>query len=117
MTTIDDIGAEIARQVALYTNEVEEKVQKAADDVTKQAVREIKANSPVDSGEYQRGWARKKDGTGFVIYNRTRYQLTHLLEHGHAKPGGRVAGKVHIRPAEERAVREFERLVEQAVKG
>lgn len=65
----------------------------------------LKANSPKRTGDYAKGWSYKVDEdvpgscTGHV-YNRTDYQLTHLLEKGHAKRnGGRVAGIPHIEPA------------------
>jgi hypothetical protein len=51
-----------------------------------------------------------------LVHNKTDYQLTHLLEHGHAKRnGGRVAPKIHIRPNEEKAVKEFEKRIKGAI--
>jgi len=65
----------------------------------------LRTNSPKRTGDYAKGWSYKVDEdvpgsyTGHV-YNKTKYQLTHLLEKGHAKRnGGRVDGIPHIEPA------------------
>ena len=43
------------------------------------------------------------------IYNKTDYQLTHLLEKSHlTRNGGKTTPQVHIAPVEEQCIREFE---------
>ena len=49
----------------------------------------------------------------FVVHNKKKPGLTHLLERGHqSNRGGRVKGIVHIKPVEEWCNEEFERRAE-----
>lgn len=119
MASIGNLSAEIANHLRQYTTEVQEGLEEAKKTVTKDAVKRLKTTSPKGkSGMYAKGWRTKKVKGAIVIHNATRYQLTHLLEHGHAKQnGGRVAGRAHIRPAEQQAIADFEREVERVIRG
>lgn len=92
----------------------------AIDEVRKEAVRKLKAESPKrpGGGKYAKGWTSKKEQgrlrVGAVVYGKSgTYQLAHLLEHGHLKRNGeRTKSITHIEPVEDWAVKEvFERMV------
>ncbi|GGJ61997.1 HK97 gp10 family phage protein [Virgibacillus salexigens] len=117
-----DITKEITNAVREYTNEVKEGIQEAQKDVSKETAMDLKRTSPKGDykggGAYAKGWRAKKTKRGYVVHNATKYQLTHLLEKGHAKRGGgRVPAYPHIGPAEDRAIDEYEKRVEKVIRG
>lgn len=95
-----------------YSEEVENVTVDAMEQTAKEAAAKLRSTSPRQSGgkhpgRYARGWAVKRlSKLTAVVYNRTDYQLTHLLENGHAivnqfgvQPGRTRAIK-HIKPVE-----------------
>ncbi len=86
-------------------------------------LKRLKTESPKLTGDYGKGWTSKKSYSGKyskvnTIHNKTDYQLTHLLEFGHAKRnGGRVAPRPHIKPVEMQVVENLTRKVEDAAHG
>ncbi len=92
-------------------------VKKAGDTVKK----ETQASAPVRSGKYKKSWAVKRqretsNTLEVVVHSRNRYQLTHLLEKGHAKRGGgRVKAIPHIAPAEQKGIRELEEGIKRGL--
>ena len=119
MTSVNDIRAEVNRLLADYADGVGEKVEKLSEEVAKEAAKKLKATThPEMTGDYRKGWRAKKVGTAWIVHNKTNYQLTHLLEKGHAKvKGGRVAPIVHIEPVEEKGVNDFIDGIEEAIRG
>lgn len=114
-----DIGSQIAQALREYTNDVVEEIDRQAIKIANKAVKELKQTSPrrTHGGRhYADGWGRTKTEDGQVIYNKTKPGLTHLLEHGHAlRSGGRTRAFPHILPAEEKAVKDYEKAVEKAI--
>lgn len=121
MTQVDDLAAQIVAELSQYTDEVAIEVKQACKDVSKGMTENIRRDSPKKTGDYAKGWKAKiefedKNNIRITTYNATDYQLTHLLEFGHAKVnGGRVEGKPHIAPNEEKAKAELVKRIENAV--
>lgn len=119
---IDQLADTVMRELENYaettTDGVKAAVKKAANTVKK----EISATAPVRTGKYAKSWATKTTGENshaieITVHSRNRYQLAHLLEHGHAKRnGGRVAARPHIAAAEQRGIEELEREIERSLR-
>lgn len=110
---IDELSKVVQEELDTYAEEVGEAVDNAVLRVAKRCLATIRQNSPVQSGEYRKGWAMKRERARArlvaTIYNRKRWFLIHLLEDGHQKArGGRVPGKPHVEPAFKQADRELE---------
>lgn len=114
---IGNVVNEIVNELRRYTTIVAEEVEEAKDIVSKDLVKNLKETSPKQTGAYARSWTRTKQGNKYIIHVKSpHYRLTHLLEKGHAKVGGgRVAAKVHIRPAEVQAINDYLERIERAI--
>lgn len=117
-----DLTNEITRVLQDFTDEVEDDLEDAKSDIAKQAVSKLRVAGSFKGSKYRKGWTKKKQGTAYVVYNRTDGQLTHLLEFGHAlRRGGRSIGSTrafeHIAPVEKFVIDEFEADVKKRIGG
>ena len=112
---VDDLAGEIALAVRTYTEEVGAAIEEAVKETAQALAADLRETSPKKTGEYAKGWTYRKEAPGsYRVYNEKKPQLTHLLEHGHAKRGGgRVEGRPHIKPAEEHHALQLERKIVQ----
>jgi hypothetical protein len=120
-----ELAQEVERAMRQYSDRIIQLTKQVVEETAEEAASDLRKTSPRRSGMYARSWtatesyenARTKRST---VHNRGHYQLTHLLEYGHAlKRGGQVIGNVraipHIKPEEEKIKTEFERRLKEAV--
>ena len=119
---IDNLADVIMEELQSCSKDIAETVKEEVKEAAKNCVTTIKKKSPEDTGKYKKGWTSKvefenKNGIRIKVYNRTKPQLTHLLENGYAKRnGGRVVGKAHIAPAEKEIEKELMGKVKVAIR-
>lgn len=105
---INQLNDAIMEELNRYAHVAKEEVEELAERTANEGAATLKSTSPKRKGKYAKSWRVKKVGTSFVIHNSRHYQLTHLLEKGHAKVnGGRVAARPHIQPVEQEAIEQF----------
>lgn len=119
--SISQLSAAVMEQLNEYaelaTEDMKDAVKKAGTAVRK----DIEASAPRNTGDYAKSWAVKttkesSNALQVTVHSRNRYQLAHLLEHGHAKRGGgRVAARPHIAAAEEAGIEQLEREIERSL--
>lgn len=104
----NDWTTELNKVLEEYVDRVGEKSDTIMEEAAEDSVNKLKSVSfgKYSKGKYSKSWSVKKmkysGNTKFVVHNKKYYQLTHLLENGHAKVnGGRVEAIEHIKPVEE----------------
>ena len=121
--TIDNLAKTIMEGLQEYADVASADVKTAVRKAGKNVKAEISANAPKRTGAYAKSWTVKTEketanSLEVVVHSKNRYQIAHLLEHGHAKRGGgRVAGIPHIAPAEEKAVKQLEENIMKKLGG
>lgn len=78
----------IIKSIAEYGDKVLDITESEVKSIGRQTVSALKGSAPA-GGPYARGWTHKVKKGGVyklsdTVYNRTNYQLTHLLEKPHA---------------------------------
>lgn len=121
--SIDQMASAIMEGLQEYADLAADELKESVKKAGKTVKYEIKQTAPKDTGKYAKSWTVKtvketSNTLDVVVHSKNRYQIAHLLEHGHAKRGGgRVAARPHIAPAEEKAIETLEREVEKALGG
>lgn len=120
---VDQMEDALAQTIAEYADLSNEVMKECVTEVSQSVKKDIQANAPVKSGKYKKSWAAKKvkenaNSLIMTVHSRDRYQIAHLLEHGHAKRGGgRVQAMPHIAPAEQRGEQELTAKIERGLSG
>ena len=122
-TSIDDMDSAIMAELGKYAGIATDDLKDAVKETAKSVRKDIQDNAPVDTGKYKKSWSVKNvhedsESIDLVVHSRNRYQIAHLLEHGHAKRGGgRVAARPHIASAEQRGSEKLVEAIESKLKG
>lgn len=91
---VDELSDAIMNALMNYADDIEEKTKAAIDKKTNEVIRSLRKNPsvPISTGAYKKGFQKKTvaEGRGYKrnrISNK-KYQITHLLEHGHLTRNG-----------------------------
>ena len=119
---IDQMADEIMKGLTEYADLATDEMKSAVNKAGKTVRDEIKANAPKKTGQYAASWTAKTTletdhSLHLTVHSPKKYQLAHLLEHGHAKRGGgRTKAQPHIAPAEAVGIEQLEAEIERALK-
>lgn len=119
-----NLTEQLELRLSEFSAKVKEQVVSEIRKVSKEAANTLRDTSPRNMGNYAQGWRVNQIGTldrkmtRAVVYNGPDYQLTHLLEKGHAtRNGGRTRAQPHIKTVEDKIKKELPARIEQKIKG
>jgi len=126
---VDELSNVILDYLENFKDVTEEACKNGVLETADDAVRELRNAHPAGSGqyhswnEYNKGWKKrvssqktKLKGIQATVWNEKHYQLTHLLEKGHAlRDGGRSAAFPHIAPVEQKCEDELIRNIKKNI--
>lgn len=123
----DQLAEALQHQLSEYSTALTEELNAAYKSLAEAGVDELKRVHPYHdrTGQYSKNFAVKQrrnaqsvvGAQSYTICNKKRYQITHLLEHGHLmRNGKRVQAFPHWQEAEKKIEREAVRKIEEAVR-
>lgn len=119
--TIDNFDKAVEKILQDYGDDVAGNLGEITEAIGKEGVKMMKSATSVfgGTGAYKKSWKatvnRGRLESEVIIHSKL-YQLPHLLEYGHAKRnGGRVEGRAHIKPVEEKLVEQFDQKVRAVI--
>lgn len=126
---VDELSNVILDYLENFKDVTEEACKNGVLETADDAVKELRNAHPAGSGEYHswneynKGWKKrtssqktKMKGIQAVVWNEKHYQLTHLLEKGHAlRDGGRSSAFPHIAPVEQKCEEELIRNIKKNI--
>ena len=120
----EDLGKAIQAELKLYSEGIVERVNTAGRTSANKLKKLTKATAPVASGSFKKNIAVKEVDAGhgmkkFIWHVKAPdHRLTHLLVHGHAtRNGGRTKADPFLERALATVKPEYEKAMEEAVKG
>ena len=119
--SIDKMALEIMEILSYYADTTSDGVKKAVRKTATQVKKDVMSGAPSKSGDYKKSWSTKKvnetsNAILITVYSKNRYQLAHLVEHGHAKRGGgRTKAIPHIAPAERAGIMQLEEEIKRSL--
>lgn len=119
--SIDEMAEAVNEGLQEYSKLASSEVKRAVRKSAKTVKEKIETGAPSRTGRYKSSWVATKQEESsqslqMVVHSKDRYQLSHLLENGHAKRGGgRVAAISHIAPAEQEGVELLQSLIKKAL--
>lgn len=125
---LERLTAEIASELALYSNEIREELGSITQQYAKELVKKTKATAPVgkrDTNKYRDSIKSKKlseslNGVTYAWYvdsKNSNYRLTHLLVDGHAlQGGGRTRGNDFLEKAVAEIEKDYVKAIEEVIK-
>lgn len=112
--------AEINAVLGRFTSNVNTELDHIMSDVADEAVAMLKAEAPVHTGAYKKGFRKDHDKGRYIVKN-NEYRLTHLLEKGHdivvnGINYGRYKGQPHWQQAEKMVQEQMMKRIEEIFK-
>lgn len=120
--SIDQLADAITAQLNTFETSVREGVKKAVDETMDEMIRETRSTAQVRTGRYKRKISATVGENTLMKYSKVwhvknpDYRLAHLLDKGHKlRNGRRYEGNQHVQTAEQHAVENFQRKLEEVI--
>lgn len=95
-------------------------IEKSLENAGEQALRQLKANTPVDTGNLRRGWVSEGSSYsagGWQVKLANHVEYAYFVENGHRTKGGRgwVPGQFFMKNSTETIKRQLPQLIDPAL--